>query len=517
MKTILIFFVLLVTFSVFSEIPGVKIKDLKKLKTKEIITAVSGMQQTGYYNDGTISRNLIETYFENGNYEIQFGNEVYRGKWKAKNNKICYKEGTKTKFECVKMYVSKEGPKKYYFVMSGVIYARMDTSISLVQLKKDEEKKRLAEIKRQEELNKKEEERQIAEEKKYIKEIKIIISEIERIENLIPDTSIFENELLLDQYEKLKFDVSNNHRHFNNNSLKTIKTIIKEEEEKIIVKKYEEKAAEEKRIAEEKAAEEKKIKQTAEYIEIAKVSVIEITELINELKQYNVDALTFKESLRVLEEDILNNTMTLNQYKINKILKNLKKKIQDAESDLIDSIYVAEGEKRAKTNPGFRNLIPGISSEVANKICYAPKFFTTCFDIDNIKFKTNTDGRILKMVTLDMGPIVDKYGGLIDTLNEIFSEEENNVYLKYRDILNSKYRLDFKYNERDRQLFNENEKRYLFHVYNKGQVVIRIFKDSRQDSSYYKKLVLYIEYRDVDIGLNFLEAHRPVRAETSDF
>ena len=70
--------------------------------------------------------------------------------------------------------------------------------------------------------------------------------------------------------------------------------------------------------------------------------------------------------------------------------------------------------------------------------------------------------------------------------------------------------MDYKYSERDRQLFNKHEKDDLLVVYSNGQVALRISRKSRN-------LWLYIEYRDVESGKQFLEKNRPVTATLDDF
>ena len=79
----------------------------------------------------------------------------------------------------------------------------------------------------------------------------------------------------------------------------------------------------------------------------------------------------------------------------------------------------------------------------------------------------------------------------------------------------AKYVLDYEYSERDRQLFNENEKSELLVVYSKGQVALRINRKERENS-YSKDLWLYIEYRG-DLAKAFLEVNRPVTATLDDF
>ena len=77
-----------------------------------------------------------------------------------------------------------------------------------------------------------------------------------------------------------------------------------------------------------------------------------------------------------------------------------------------------------------------------------------------------------------------------------------------------KYKLDFEYSERDRQLFNRGEKDKLYTVYEKGQVALIV---TRKKKKYSRELWLYIEYRDVEPAQEFFKSAKPKRAKKSDF
>jgi hypothetical protein len=171
-------------------------------------------------------------------------------------------------------------------------------------------------------------------------------------------------------------------------------------------------------------------------------------------------------------------------------------------------------------NPGFRDLKPGITVDDVKNICpdlvvssgvKFMKWYVKCYGIDNIDFRA-FGNKTLKQLNLDMGPITSD-GFFIDMMNE-FTDSDSNIYRKMKKNFDSKYVLDFEYSERDRQLFNENEKRYLFASYSKGQVVLRIW---RKEKDYSSNLWLYIEYRDIESGKQFLEENKPVSANLNDF
>ena len=176
--------------------------------------------------------------------------------------------------------------------------------------------------------------------------------------------------------------------------------------------------------------------------------------------------------------------------------------------------------ERAQNNPGFRDLKPGLHYEDVLQICYLEKFWddkntesywNECFGIDNIRFKASYANDYLDTLTLDMGPITDD-GYYLDIF--LAESEELNIYTKMRKSLSNKYELEFEFSERDRQLFNEQEKLSLFHAYSRGQVVLEI---SWKEKDYSKELWLYIHYLDVASAKAFLEANKPVRATADDF
>ena len=174
--------------------------------------------------------------------------------------------------------------------------------------------------------------------------------------------------------------------------------------------------------------------------------------------------------------------------------------------------------KRSASNPGFRDLRPGIHhSTIVNKnLCkdttiYA---FTTCYDLQNLKFRGTFDiNGSLDKLTVDLGPIVGSVG-IIDELATYLQKGETNIYLKMRNILGEKYKMDFEYSERDRQLFNKDEKDKLYTVYKMGQVALLI---TRKEKKYSHDLWLYIEYRDVEPAELFFKSEKPKRAKKSDF
>ena len=116
-------------------------------------------------------------------------------------------------------------------------------------------------------------------------------------------------------------------------------------------------------------------------------------------------------------------------------------------------------------------------------------------------------------MTVDLGPIVGSVG-LINELATYIQKGETNIYLNMRTTLGKKYKLDFEFIERDRQLFNKDEKDKLYTVYEKGQVALLV---TRKKKGYSHDLWLYIEYRDVKPAEVFFKSAKPKRAKKSDF
>jgi len=198
-------------------------------------------------------------------------------------------------------------------------------------------------------------------------------------------------------------------------------------------------------------------------------------------------------------------------YSANNFLKRLEKTI-------FENKQVISREKQSISNPGFRDLKPGLhrSTIKKKKICESSlnnKSGTTCYNIQNLKFLGTFYQDYLTKLTIDLGPIVGSVG-LIDELATYIQKGETNIYLKMRTALGEKYKLDFEYSERDRQLFNKDEKDKLHTVYEKGQVALLV---ERKKKNYSHELWLYIEYRDVKPAEVFFKSAKPKRAKKSDF
>ena len=119
---LLIFFV---SANINAEISGVNIDDLTQLYKEQITKILVGNKLFGHYDDGVYQGPVEEIHYQNGDYEIIADGITYRGKWKTRNNQICYKQRDWIQFECVLVYVGFNGDMKLYFVEKvdrGIIY-----------------------------------------------------------------------------------------------------------------------------------------------------------------------------------------------------------------------------------------------------------------------------------------------------------------------------------------------------------------------------------------------------------
>ena len=124
------------------------------------------------------------------------------------------------------------------------------------------------------------------------------------------------------------------------------------------------------------------------------------------------------------------------------------------------------------------------------------------------------EDKYLEELYIDLGPLVETYS-LSNTFAEILGEEPSNIYEKTLQSLNKKYTMEYSYNERERQLFNENMIDQLLVVFNRGQVTLNVFRKEIDD--YNSSIWLFVEYRGIKSSKLFLEANRPTRETSDDF
>ena len=201
------------------------------------------------------------------------------------------------------------------------------------------------------------------------------------------------------------------------------------------------------------------------------------------------------------------------------------RKLAQADFDLKLKAFEEKVKTEISGNFGFRELIPGMTLSDANRVC--PGLIATnkisCFGYDykvSAKYFSNQISsksygseiiqkiiKTLSTLTVDLGPLTSSYIS--------FSKDPNdgNILNSMRNTL-SKYKMDYEYTERERELFNEEEKDSLIVVYEGGKVALVI---KRIETDYIPQNRLYVEYRDTEAAKQFYEKNKPKRASASDF
>ena len=89
---ILILFFILVNNSYANQFSSINVNSLNIAKTNEIFDFLKNKVAEGIFFDQS---NFVEIFLENGDFQVEFINGqykgIYRGKWKAENNSICFK------------------------------------------------------------------------------------------------------------------------------------------------------------------------------------------------------------------------------------------------------------------------------------------------------------------------------------------------------------------------------------------------------------------------------------------
>ena len=186
---------------------------------------------------------------------------------------------------------------------------------------------------------------------------------------------------------------------------------------------------------------------------------------------------------------------------------------------------------------GFKDLKTGLTSQIiteldvcnrtwtSDKIDFnrndIPPFFDLeCYGLDNMKFhlyfahNNNLKHKYLYRLVIDLGTLVGI--NFWDELDDIFSgEDPSNIYHKYRNILENKYKLDFSFSKQNLQEFEKGKRNSLYVVYEKGKVVLKIIKLKHGINEWQTNL--NIEYREEKYATAFFNDNKPAKAQNSDF
>ena len=108
---------LLLSGSTYAEnLAIINVKELTKLKTKQIIELINNKKLYGHYDEKVFKGSeFFEEYHTDKKYVtvIQSTKKRYTGKWKAKTNKLCY---VFDKSDCIKIYINSKKTDTIYFV-----------------------------------------------------------------------------------------------------------------------------------------------------------------------------------------------------------------------------------------------------------------------------------------------------------------------------------------------------------------------------------------------------------------
>ena len=171
---------------------------------------------------------------------------------------------------------------------------------------------------------------------------------------------------------------------------------------------------------------------------------------------------------------------------------------------------------------GYKDLKIGQSMSVVNEHCENRGFFWRCYEIQGLNFRFfNGDppygvykgepekgNQKIGTITVDMTetrvPILD-----------LLLLNPNNSYHKLKKSFEKKYSKDFDFSDRDQKLFKTHQVENLYHSYEKGQVVLNL---SRFPSlTGVEDIHFSVQYRNPELGKDFLKNNKPSSLNTNDF
>jgi flagellar biosynthesis GTPase FlhF len=170
---------------------------------------------------------------------------------------------------------------------------------------------------------------------------------------------------------------------------------------------------------------------------------------------------------------------------------------------------------------GFRGIKIGMTEQEINREANCGLKGTlgnsstfTCYGLQNYKFKFwfPYKDRFVAEIEVSPGPLTQSLLGDLFTTD---NPQSGNIFTSIKASLDKKYKKDFSFTDRDRQLFNERKKKVLRNSYENGQISHEIRREA--EGRYNSNNNVYIVYRSKQYGLDFLKEHQPKRAKASDF
>ena len=179
----------------------------------------------------------------------------------------------------------------------------------------------------------------------------------------------------------------------------------------------------------------------------------------------------------------------------------------------------------SETNPGYKDLQIGESMSVVNDHCerevavYGPTRYWYCYGIKGLtfmfvtqttdKFLVYTNTPNLKKSPIDIIDvnIGEQHG---QNVNLILLNPESQ-YNKLRKSLGEKYKTDFEFSDRDKELFNTGKLDKLVNSYQQGQVILMLFENRIGG------VRLQVSYQNSQLGREFIEKNKPSSLNSDDF
>jgi hypothetical protein len=114
---------------------------------------------------------------------------------------------------------------------------------------------------------------------------------------------------------------------------------------------------------------------------------------------------------------------------------------------------------------------------------------------------------------MDLGILESLYW--YDYISSTEDAESGNIYASMRKNLDTKYKLEYEFTDRDVAFFNNEELNQLLVVYEKGMVILMI--ERVQASEYKKEVRLRLAYQNPTLGEAYYKEHLPTSISSDDF
>ena len=251
----------------------------------------------------------------------------------------------------------------------------------------------------------------------------------------------------------------------------------------------------------------------------------------------------YSSDLNISSKEILNHWISDNKKRKEREQARIAQEKKEAEER--EQARIAQEKKEAEEREqvqtikafGFKELKTGLTSQsitelgvcrrtwTSDKINFdrndIPPFFDLeCYGLDNMKFdlyfmqKKNSGQKYLSRLVIDLGTLVGM--NFRNELDDTFSREKPlNIYHKYRNILENKYKLDFSFSRQDLKEFEKGKKNSLYVIYEKGKVVLEIVKVEKGENKW--QTDLKIQYREQVSARAFFNDIKPAEAQDNDF